>query len=202
MDEGYIKFRLHWEEAPLVAGINYDDLMENRQLMYQHHLIGWDADLGVGYGNISKRFGKDSSEFIISGTQTGGKEKLTISDFCLVTDFAAAANQLWCRGPIKASSESMTHAAIYTLGKKYQAVIHIHNSKMWEYYFDRVPTTDPQAAYGTPEMARAIIELGKKGFNRETPLVVMGGHQDGILAFGNNLSEVSHSILSHLDALP
>ncbi len=45
-----------------------------------------------------------------------------------------------------------------------------------------LPVTDPAAGYGTPELAAEITRLaplaGWPG------LLVMGGHEDGVLAFG------------------
>ncbi|MEM6346258.1 MAG: class II aldolase/adducin family protein [Bacteroidota bacterium] len=200
MEEGYIKFQLHWENRDLGSDLKLDALQQNRQLMYQNGLIGWDEQLKVGFGNISQRYQAKTTKFIISGTQTGELDQLDQRHFCLVTSFDIPSNQLWCQGPIKASSESMTHAAVYTLEKQYQAVIHIHHPKMWEHYYDILPTTDPGIKYGTPEMAHAIISLAQKGFQSTNPLVIMGGHQDGILAFGVNLESVAVSILTHFEA--
>jgi len=201
MDEGYIKFNLHWDQVDLPPGIDYTDLHSSRQLMYDHHFIGWDETLNVGFGNISKRYEAESGSFIISGTQTGGLQSLGKEHYCLVNNFEVETNQLWCQGPIKASSESMTHAAIYSLSSQFQAVIHIHHQGMWEYFFNKLPTTDPSAAYGTPAMAKAIIGLGKQGFSTSNPLVIMGGHQDGILAFGTNLATVAKTIMVHYATL-
>ncbi len=201
IDEGYIKFKLHWEKQALPEEIDYEDLIINRQLMYEHHLIGWDTELRVGFGNISKRYPQSTNNFLISGTQTGGLEQIESRHFCLVKQYDTASNQLWCQGPIKASSESMTHAAIYSLAKNYQSVIHIHHRRMWEYYYEKVPTTDPAASYGTPEMAQSIITLGEKKFEKSIPLIVMGGHQDGLLAFGPDLGSVAATILAYYQAI-
>lgn len=197
MDEGYIKFELHWQWEESIAGLALEDLQANRQRMFQQGFIGWDDVLGVGFGNISKRSAAKYTEFIISGTQTGGLVSLESQHFCLVKDFDIQKNQIWCQGPIKASSESMTHAAIYAANDRYQAVIHIHHRQMWEYYYDQLPTTDPAATYGTPEMAEAIADITKDRFLPSTPMIIMGGHQDGIMVFGANLDQVSDTILEY-----
>ncbi|MFK7923775.1 MAG: class II aldolase/adducin family protein [Bacteroidia bacterium] len=197
MDEGYIKFELQWEKEVSLSDHDLVDLQLNRQLMYQKGFIGWDDTLGVGYGNISQRSPYRKSEFIISGTQTGELKALDSEHFCLVNDYDIQTNRLWCKGPIKASSESMTHAAIYAASDRYHAVIHIHHRQMWEHYYNQLPTTDPSATYGTPEMARAIGEIAKHQDIPQTPIIIMGGHQDGIMVFGANLGQVADTILEY-----
>ncbi|MGB3788502.1 MAG: hypothetical protein WA949_10870, partial [Phormidesmis sp.] len=46
----------------------------------------------------------------------------------------------------KASSESLTHGVIYTSAPKIGAVIHVHNSQIWQGLLDRGPTTKAKVA--------------------------------------------------------
>jgi ribulose-5-phosphate 4-epimerase/fuculose-1-phosphate aldolase len=80
----------------------------------------------------------------------------------------------------------MSHAVIYQTVSKARAVIHIHSSYLWKRYFDQLPTTDPSAAYGTPEMAFSIERLTEK-IQSSSGVVVMGGHEDGLIAFSTTL---------------
>ena len=194
MEEGYIKYHLEWEyDAPL-PDAEIEALNSWRKRMYDLGLIGHYDDLGVGYGNISQRCTPLRGDFVISGTQTGHLSELTAAHYTVVTDYDIPGNALWCRGPIRASSESLTHAAVYALSPIYQAVIHIHHRGLWERLLDKIPTTSPAVPYGTPEMAHEVLRLF-----RETDMVVgkvfvMAGHEEGIVAFGESLDEAGQVI--------
>ena len=64
-----------------------------------------------------------------------------------------------CRGASQASSESLTHAAIYEMDDGIHAVVHVHDPELWQHLKNTFPTTDPDAAYGTPEMAREFARI-------------------------------------------
>jgi ribulose-5-phosphate 4-epimerase/fuculose-1-phosphate aldolase len=157
--------------------------------MYDAGLIGFDKKLNVGYGNISIRHPENPAQFIISGTQTGHFADLTSEDYTLVTAYDIPANHLHCKGPIKASSESLTHAAVYELNPAFQAVIHIHSLPMWEKLLHQAPTTSVDVPYGTPEMAFEVARLYRETTLPEEKLFAMAGHQDGLVAFGESLEE-------------
>ena len=57
--------------------------------------------------------------------------------------------------------------------------------------------TPPDADYGTPEMA-AEIKKAVTLLGRENGLFVMGGHEDGILAFGKTAEETGLLVLKTL----
>ena len=184
--EGYIKFNCIWiEEEPFDTDI-ISDLNSWRQKLYNSQFIGAYPD-GISYGNISCRLVDDT--FLITGTATGGIEKLTNDHFSRVSDFNIADNTITCHGPIKASSESMTHAIIYKSLPLTNAVVHIHNKNLWFELFNKVPTTSLQAAYGTPEMASEIERLLATTNLQEDKILVMAAHQDGLISFGENMAE-------------
>ena len=87
------------------------------------------------------------------------------------------------------SSESLTHAAIYDSDSSIRAVIHCHDSALWRALLDRVPTTSKAVAYGTPEMASEIMHLFKTSDVQSREILVMAGHEGGVLAFGKNLED-------------
>jgi len=198
-DEGYIKFKSDWIEAPARAWHKIRAMNEWRQVLYDAGLIGAHPD-GIGYGNISVRDTPDSA-FIITGSMTGHIRELGPEHFTRVLDYDFEANHLTCKGPIKASSESLTHASFYEASRSISAVIHVHHAGLWHAYRDELPTTSHDVTYGTPEMAYEIISLLR---DKECPakqLVIMGGHEDGVLAYGNSLGHAASTLLNCCDRL-
>ncbi len=191
MDDGVIKFNLEWQEGEAPNCEELSDLIYWRDRMYDLGLIGHDYKYDVGFGNISMLSNK--GQFIISGTQTGHIPKLTPEYYTEVVDYSIGENSLTCRGPVKASSESLTHAAIYEAGAEIRAVIHIHHDRQWEAWLNQVPTTHKDVPYGTPEMAYEIHRLFKE--NQSMNVLAMAGHQGGLIAFGKNLEEAAQPFL-------
>lgn len=194
IDEGYIKFNLEWINEPLSVSVP-KKLMQWRDKMHELKQIGHYADINVGYGNISI---KTTSGILISGTQTGDIYPIKEEDFTLVTDFNIEQNKVICKGPIKASSESMTHAAVYEADNSIQAIIHIHNLELWNQLMDKVPTTKKEVPYGTPEMAKEVFRLFQETNVKEEKIIVMAGHDEGIIAFGKDLDEAGSVLLNFL----
>jgi len=194
-DEGYIKFQCNWEKGPPPAAEFIDKLNHWRDLLFEKKLIGAYPD-GIGYGNISIRF--KANQFIISGSATGHLSELTSAHYSLVTDFDTDYNQLTCEGPIKASSESMSHGIIYQLDQKVNAVIHVHHLDLWEKLIDFVPTTSPDVAYGTPEMANEIQRLFYETDLPKKKIFVMAGHEEGIFTFGKDMEEAGEVLREYL----
>jgi hypothetical protein len=163
--------------------------------MYELKQIGYYQELNIGYGNISI---KTPQGILISGTQTGNIYPIKPEHFTLVTDYNINQNKVVCQGPIKASSESMTHTAIYEADESINAIIHIHNLKIWHELMYQVPTTNKEVPYGTPEMAQEIFRLFKETPVREEKIIVMGGHKEGIITFGSSLREAGNLLLDFL----
>ena len=195
IDEGYIKYECHWQKLPAIAESDIQELNPWRNRLYQLALIG-EYDNGIGFGNLSLRI-PNSHQLIISGTQTGGLSELTSQHYTKVTEYDWQQNYVVCQGTIKASSETLTHAAIYQALPKVNAVVHVHHQQLWEQLLDRVPTTNPNSAYGTPEMAREIIRLCQQPLTQQQKLIAMSGHEGGILTFGADLSEAGAVLLKY-----
>jgi len=196
-DDGYIKFDIDWTEAPPPAHESLVELEAARQLMVRHGLIGHDPEQNVDYGNLSIR-GTMPTQMIITGTQTGHLPCLSAEHYALVTDCDIAANRVSCRGRIKASSETLTHAAIYALSADIQAVIHGHDVELWSRLLDKVPSTASDVAYGTPEMAREFQRLYAETDLPERKVAVMGGHRGGLISFGASVAEAEHHLLEYV----
>lgn len=184
--EGIIKFRATRVDASLISDKDFNYINPWRQECYRKGYIGVGAD-GLGYGNISFRIG-ESSNFIISASATGGIHKLKPHDYSTVVDTNISDNTLDCKGEKLASSESLTHAAVYHTNSLIKAVLHIHNADLWKTHKDKLSTSSPDAEYGTKSMADAIsrIIIENKSANG---VIIMGGHTDGILSYGNSLEQ-------------
>jgi L-ribulose-5-phosphate 4-epimerase len=193
MDEGVIKFNCNWQQGELPPDINCTELLQTRNELFRLGLIGYDEIEKVGYGNISTRV--NGNQFIISGTQTGHISVLSKNGLSLVSETIIATNTVYCSGPAKASSESMTHAAIYKLIPVANAVIHIHNNQMWNKLKYHLPTTKADIGYGTQAMANEIERLLIEDDLLTHKLLVMAGHQDGIISFGETM-EAAKTVLT------
>ncbi len=198
-DEGYIKYQYDWIEAPARGWHKIRALSEWRQLMFEAGLIGaYDGE--IGFGNISIR-DTPAKEFIITGATTGNLKNLGPEHFTRVIDYDFGANHLTCKGPIRASSESLTHAAVYEASRAINAVIHIHNADMWHKYKDVLPTTSPEIPYGTPDMAFEVNRLVRESVRPAKQLIIMGGHEEGVLAYGDSLGKAASVLLNCCDRM-
>ena len=194
-NEGYIKFNLNWEEKPFDFTDNdFLSLNSCRQKLFELGLIGAYPD-GIGYGNISIRYKKN--KFIISGSETGNFKNLSKDHYALVEDYNINDNSVHCVGLTKASSESMSHAAVYDSNPNVNAVIHVHHKKLWDNYLIVFPTTDSKAEFGTPEMAFEISRLATSN----NGIIIMGGHKEGIIGYGENLNETTNIIINLYNTL-
>lgn len=194
MNEGSIRFNCLWEEEEIILPEEtYWQLEDSRSILYDLGLIGNYPD-GIGYGNLSQRI-SGGDYFYISGSGTGAKKRLEASDYSMVTSFTISSNRLSCRGLTKASSESMTHAALYKALPGANAVVHIHCLWLWEKLLYNYPATSPRIEYGTPEMAEAVGRLATEMMDNKEQIIVMAGHKEGILAFGRDLKEVTQLLV-------
>ena len=189
MPEGIIKFKAHWRETALPYPELLPELIHWRQVLYQAGLIGVCPD-GIGYGNISRRV-PGTGQFLITGSGTGGLPELTETHFSLVKKVITDNNELWCEGPVIASSESMSHAAVYETWPQAGAVLHIHQAEWWKKWLHKLPTTDPTAEYGTVAMAHSIAGLTRTivAQRQQPKVIIMAGHPEGIIAFGEDLKD-------------
>ena len=194
IDEGYTKYACDWQQTAPLPEAAVAELNEWRNRLYGAGLIGYYEQEGVGYGNVSIRTA--GREFIVSGTQTGHIAQTSAQHYARVTDYSIGANRVTCRGAVQASSEALTHAAIYELNIAIGGIAHVHSATLWHTYLDQLPTTNPAVAYGTPAMAREFRRLYREAALAETGVAVMGGHAEGIVAFGAGIAEAAGRILA------
>jgi len=183
----YVKFTYERTAAEIEAFEQLAELNACRRKLMVQHLLGVYSN-GVGFGNVSVRDGRTTS-FYITGSATGGLPELAPADCVRVRAYDFGRNWLSYEGAATPSSESLTHAAIYQSDASVSGVIHCHDSVLWRALLDRVPTTSKTVAYGTPEMACEIMRLYETSDVRNEKILIMAGHQDGILAFGKNLAD-------------
>jgi hypothetical protein len=197
VQEGYIKFQCNWEKEPvdLPEGLLLS-MNSARQKLRDLGLIGVYPD-GIGFGNISVR-NADGTSFYITGSATGELPELDSQHYALVTEYDISGNVLSCKGLTKASAESLTHAAFYEAVPEAGAVVHVHCRWLWEKLLHQFATTPADIEYGTPEMALAVGDLAQKANSHSDKIVVMGGHPEGIIAFGETLEEATSLIINIL----
>ena len=194
IDEGYTKYEFDWRRTPALSAGLVADLNAWRNRLYDEGFIGYYAKLGVGYGNVSVREG-ESDAFIISGTQTGHISETDERHYARVLRCDIEANLVVCEGPVQASSEALTHAAIYALDNAIRAVVHVHDAALWNDLIDRVPTTSHGISYGTPDMACEFRRLYDETAFADLGVAIMGGHEGGIVSFGTSLDQAARRIL-------
>lgn len=208
-DEGVIKFTAdhsHETLEPRRYGELGCQLIAWREVLAKLQLVGQDPARygGAGYGNVSARVGAPGSArgarpMLISGTQTGGLARMSLSHLCLVERYDYGRNWVRSRGSIEPSSETLTHGAIYDLSPAIRYVYHAHSPIIWQRARElRIPVTDPSIPYGTPEMARAVQRLYTSSTLAANGIVAMGGHEDGVIVFGYDAEETGEVMVRYL----
>jgi L-ribulose-5-phosphate 4-epimerase len=183
----YVKFTCECATAEITSFGRLAELNAYRAKLLDLGLIGVDSN-GVGFGNLSVR--DDATDnFFITGSATGGMLELTLAECAKVVACDFDKNWVRYEGSAKPSSESLTHAAIYESDAKAGAIIHCHDLAWWESLLNQAPTTSKAAEYGTPELAYEIMRLFKCTDVQSRKIVLMAGHEGGIVTFGNNLEE-------------
>jgi L-ribulose-5-phosphate 4-epimerase len=177
-----------------------------RLILNSLRLVGRDHHLydGVGYGNLSGRIGpfpgpRGARAFLITGTQTGELQCMSLDQLALVTRYEIEKNSVQSRGLIRPSSESMTHGAVYEIGGQIRYVFHAHSEVIWRNRAAlRLPTTHKLIEYGTPEMAQDVRRLVNHERLLDRQIFAMGGHEDGIVSFGRTPEEAGSQLIATL----
>jgi ribulose-5-phosphate 4-epimerase/fuculose-1-phosphate aldolase len=204
--EGVIKFQLDFTPAPPLPTTDIAEINHWRTLLYQHRLIGQDPARygGYGYGNLSIRLAPFDAPpalraFMISGSQTGELPKLGPQHYTVVSECYSAENRVVARGPIRPSSESLTHGAVYACDSAIHVVLHAHSPEIWRAAAQlNLPITTESVPYGTPAMAAEVARLFATSDVAQRHIFSMGGHEDGIVAFGATAEEAGDLLLATL----
>jgi ribulose-5-phosphate 4-epimerase/fuculose-1-phosphate aldolase len=183
----YVKFSCERLPGEIKSFAAFAELNAYRAKLLDLHVLGVDSN-GIGFGNLSVRDGR-TGNFYVTASGTGGKLELTPSDCAKVVACDFKTNAVRFLGSSIPSSESLTHAAIYASDPTAGAVIHCHDCSLWTALLNRAPTTSEAAEYGTPGLAYEIIALLKDSDAQNRKIVVLAGHESGIVTFGKDLDE-------------
>jgi hypothetical protein len=191
--EGVVKYTVKHETAKLAFPPEMPELMTWRRRMRELRLIGEDSQ-GLGYGNLSIRL-YGTPTFLITSSQSSGLVDVDQQHFARVTVVDLDRNFLRSVGERPPSSEALTHAALYQMNGAIRAVVHVHARDIWTARRHQLPTSRDEVRYGTPEMAYEMIPLHKRAALGRLGVIVMGGHQDDVIAFGPSIADASGEIL-------
>lgn len=200
--EGVIKFQLDFREAPPPPKDHLCELNAWRSIFLQLGLIGQDPNRydGYGFGNLSRRNPTgQANDFLISGTQTGSLPHLLPRHYATVQQCDPFSNTIKASGQIKPSSEALSHGVLYQNDPEILWVMHLHSPEIFK-CADRLQllSTNPEAEYGTPEMASELKRLIKARTSHDPVLMIMRGHEDGILACGHTASATGALVVKTL----
>ncbi|MFN8586881.1 MAG: class II aldolase/adducin family protein [Candidatus Eisenbacteria bacterium] len=208
--EGVIRFAVaHTTRAlePRVLGEAAGVLGAWREILAHLRVLGQDPARyeGLGFGNVSIRVAplggapQGARPFLVTGTQTGALAHTTLREFCLVERWDIPRNAVTSRGEVAPSSESLTHAALYDCSPAVRVVLHAHAPAIWRRARALgLPVSDPGAANGTPAMAFEMQRLYREGVFASLRVAAMGGHEDGIVAFGATAEEAGGALVREL----
>jgi len=199
--EGVIHFVAHHAVEPLpdLPAATVATLRTWRDLLWRLGLLGQDPARydGAAFGNVSVRLPQGG--LLVTGSQTGGVPILGPDGLVVVDRVDVPQNQVWSRGPVLPSSESMTHAALYALDAGIEAVVHVHSPAIFERAAVLgLPETSASVPYGTPEMA---LEMGRLWRGSALPAVgifIIPGHQDGVVGVGASLEQACTRVVAAL----
>src|ERR1035437_6091728 len=128
-DDGVIKYQSIRKDGVVCLTDQLERLNHARTVLFDLGLIGVYPN-GIGYGNLSVR--TTNNQFLITGSATGATRQLCADQYCLVESFSMAHNSVISCGALDASSESMTHGAIYAAAAEVQCVIHVHSRQLFD----------------------------------------------------------------------
>lgn len=191
MNEGYIKFQFRKIPGTEPALDDVLDLIELRTKLYELGLLG--AYENVSYGNVSKRVSKTS--FIITASNTGKTKSIGTKDLVTIVSVDIENNLVNYIGEYPPSSETLTHYAIYETFQFALFVVHFHHKQLWGKLSFKLPTTPIECEYGTIQLAKAIARQASFFLDhKDAGVIVLGGHPDGLIAFGKSVDIVLKTI--------
>lgn len=201
IDDGYIKYdRSYFTKGSPPDQSCFQEIEYWRKKLFALKLIGEYIPEKIGFGNLSckKDFSDirktNSPQFCITGTQTGKYPSLNEKHYTRVIDTDIEKMIIETNGPLEASSESLTHAALYIADSRIKYIFHIHSKSIWEGMLrDNHTKTQKDIPYGTIEMANAVSNIGKR---EKSGAFVMEGHQDGVVIYGEDIQSVGEETLA------
>lgn len=204
--EGVVKYQEEWTQSPPLDSALVAELAVWRRFLWDLGMVGQDPLRydGAGFGNASMRIRpydqpKARRAFLVTGTQTGKLKDLGPDKFAVVESYDIAKNLVRVRGPVRASSESMTHGAVYDQSPQIRWIFHAHSPEIWRKRdVLKIPSTHPSVAYGTPEMAQEVTRLFAVASLRDHRIFAMAGHEDGVITFGASAADAAFRMIEAL----
>ncbi len=90
----------------------------------------------------------------------------------------------------------MTHGSIYAAAPAVRSVFHAHSPEIWrEAARLGLPRTGNRIPYGSPEMAEEVKRLVSSSKILKQGIIVMGGHEDGVVSFGDSIDAAGANLL-------
>lgn len=205
-EQGIISYNLQLRSAPPLAWERLQVLDGWRQILYLLGLIGRDPKRygGFAFGNISRRLltghpPAGRHPFVISGSQTGGLPRLSAEHYVTVVHCCPEEALVVAEGQLPPSAEALTHAALYDADDGVRYVMHVHCPELWRRAGPLgIAQTDATAAGGTVALARAIADLLQDPAVRRQGIFAMGGHEDGLVAFGRSAQGAAFALTALL----
>lgn len=186
------------------------DLLAWRELLVRAQLIGQDPDRygGYAYGNLSARLAatgagaRISSDaqglFIVSASQAAHRAHNDPATWTTIDSFNLERFWVEARGELPPSSETMTHAMIYSAEPNARFVFHAHSPEIWRNADAlQLPATPADVPYGSPQMSQAVIDLLAANLSRPLVFVTLG-HEDGVFALGPTARDAGGLLTSYL----
>lgn len=193
--EGVIQFTLDHTDGDAPSDPRMQGLGDWRNQLKDRGMMGQDPGRygGLGFGNLSIRLGAET--FLITGSQTAHHPRLLLEHMTLVLEVSLEQNRARSLGPVKPSSESLSHAAAYQAHPDIHCVFHVHDPRLFRL---RGPlglaATPEDVRYGTPAMASAVAALLRDQPER---LIVMAGHLDGLMATGRSMDAAGALLMDY-----
>ena len=192
------KFNCYWNQSVALIGPEpFSVLNYWRDVLHNMELVGA-YENGVSFGNLSLR-DRQSSRFFIPGAGTGEIPVLEPGHYLRVDGYNFKDNAVQCTGPLKTSSESLSHAAVYYADAGTNAIIHIYSIELWEKLKGKVPSTDPQYEFGSMGLANDIFRIFKETDAIEKRIIIIGGDRAGLIAFGNDMDEAINILMQYIE---
>ncbi len=148
---------------------------------------------GGSCGNLSFRLRGGESQFIITGSRIGLKNKLRDNCFVTVSSIDLEKRIVYVHGIREPSSESMLHLEIYRRREDVNAIFHGHSQEIL-LSSDKLnlPQTAKEELYGTPELAQRVLEVLEDEY-----FLIMRNH--GFISLGKTMGEAGELALQVLE---
>ncbi len=203
--EGVVKYEFDYIESTSLDCVDLKELSAWRKVLFLLKLIGQNPERydGFSYGNVSRRLNSKekrryAGEYLISGTQTGHLPDLDNSHYTIVTQCDPDQNKIKATGPIRPSSEALTHGAMYQANADIQFVFHVHSPVIWENTKQlNIRETKENVQYGTSDMANEIKRLISDLTKLEDHIICMKGHRDGVISYGKTAEEAGSTLINY-----